>query len=563
MQTDITILIGGEAGQGIQTVGDLLVRVCQKAGLYIYAINDFESRIRGGHSFFQLRISNKPVHAPSRDIHLLVAMTGETYEIHRQALVKDGLCLIDREEDEATDGAMTIPITKLAADAGGKIMANTVAAGACLALTGAPFEQFEAIINNRFEKAKADVRDNNLAAARAGYQAVEGVGFQWPMEWGNDEAGGMLMNGVRALALGALAADCRVGAFYPMSPATGIMQQLSELSDTFPLVVEQAEDEIAAINMVIGASFAGARAMTATSGGGFCLMTEGLGLAAITETPVVIVNAQRPGPATGLPTRTAQGDLLFVINASQDEFPRFVFAPTSMDDAYAVMIRAFDLSEKYQVPAIVLTDQYFNDSFTLTEKVFEAPGQVRRHIVSDANIADPAAYQRYVFTENGISPRALPCKGQALVGVSGNEHRQDGHISEDRANRKDMVDKRNAKLAAMRAEIRPPETLHPESRALLIAWGSTAGATQEAVERLREDGEDVGCLAMADIWPFPEAAFKAAVKAAETLITVEQNATSQLGRLIPQETGITVARSILQYDGRPFCAEDIVDQYRA
>ncbi|MDY6825477.1 MAG: 2-oxoacid:acceptor oxidoreductase subunit alpha [Thermodesulfobacteriota bacterium] len=562
MQTDISILIGGQAGQGIQTVGELLARMCQQAGLSVFAVNDFESRIRGGHSFFQLRISERRIQAPSRHIHLLVAMSGETHALHRQKLVEGGICLIDSAEDGAGEGAVAVPVTQLATEAGGKIMANTVAAGACLGLLGAPFEQFQAIITDRFSGADANVRENNLDAARAGYRAVASINFQWKPVWRDMSSEGMLMNGARALALGALAADCRIGAFYPMSPATGIMQQLSELSDTYPLVVEQAEDEIAAINMTIGAAFAGVRAMTATSGGGFCLMTEGLGLAAITETPVVIVNAQRPGPATGLPTRTAQGDLLFVINAAQDEFPRFVFAPTGMDDAYAVMIRAFDLSEKYQVPAIVMTDQYFNDSFALTDGPFDAPHGHDRYTVSDADMADPSAYKRYAFTGNGISPRALPCNGQALVCAAGNEHRQDGHISEDREDRNAMVEKRSAKLSAMQSEMRPPAAYHVDgSRTLLVSWGSTAGAVQEAVSRLRDAGEDAGCLVMADIWPFPAAAFQEVARGADTLITVEQNATAQLGRLIRQETGMPVAHSILQYDGRAFCVEDIVDQY--
>ena len=313
--------IGGEAGQGIQTVGNLLALVCQEAGLYLMAINDFESRIRGGHSFFQIRICSKPVHAPHHKLHLLVALNQETYDLHQQELDSDGLVVMDKKKEPVEENILTVPFGNLAEDAGGKIFLNTVAAGVCLALLGAPIELCKGVLAKQFEEKGPDILEKNYRAVELGYQAVKNITFKWAFKWKPDTPKGALIDGSKAIALGALAGDCRLAAFYPMSPATGIMTYLSSFSDKFPLVVEQAEDEIAAVNMIIGAAFAGARAMTSTSGGGFCLMTEGLGLAGMTETPIVIVNAQRPGPATGLPTRTAQGDLQFVVRASQDEFP--------------------------------------------------------------------------------------------------------------------------------------------------------------------------------------------------------------------------------------------------
>lgn len=563
MSIDFNILIGGAAGQGIQTVGDLLVQVCRMAGLYIFASNNYESRIRGGHSNVQVRVSDHPIKAPCRPIHLLIAMTEETVDRHQGRLAGDGLVIVDDPEASSDGHTHGISITKLAKKAGGRIMANTVAAGACLGLLGAPFDLFEDALAAKFEKADQGVKDKNLAAAQSGYQAAKEIAFSGTFKWPTFQPEGMLMSGSRALALGALAADVRIGAFYPMSPATDIMQQLSEISDTYPLVVEQAEDEIAAVNMVIGASFSGVRALTATSGGGFCLMTEGLGLAGITETPLVIINSQRPGPATGLPTRTAQGDLLFVINASQDEFPRFVFAPRTVDEAYVIMIRAYDLTDRYQVPAIILTDHFFNDMTTVTAGQFQAPATVERHLISDDDLDSPEHYLRYDLNESGVSPRVLPCAGKTLATVSGNEHTPDGRISEDKTNRVDMVNKRQRKLTAMTEEMQPPDRLHPDAKTLLVAWGSSAGATEEAVECLQSDGFDIGCITVADIWPFPQKDFQDAVETADTFITVEANATAQFGRLIRQQTGLSPAGPILKYDGRPLTAEDIVDGYKA
>jgi len=289
-------------------------------------------------------------------------------------------------------------------------------------------------------------------------------------------------------------------------------------------------------------------------------MTEGLGLAGITETPIVIVNAQRPGPATGLPTRTAQGDLLFVVHASQDEFPRFVFAPRTVNESFYNTIRAFELSEKYQVPAIILTDQFLNDSIYLTKDKFDAPDRVQRFIVSDADLEDPEHYNRYTVAESGVSPRALPCMGKAIVTSSGNEHLEDGHISEDKNNRVKMVNKRNVKISAMRKEMNPPHGYFDDAGILLIGWGSSAGAIKEAVDLMRSNDIDVGCLTFSDLWPFPAGKIISSIGKDKKCITVELNSTAQLKRLMRQQTGIDCSESILKYDGRPLFPEDIVQE---
>ena len=562
MSIDITIRIGGEAGQGIQTVGNLLALVCQEAGLYIMAINDFESRIRGGHSFFQIRICNKPVHAPHHKVHLLVALNQETYALHKKELDSDGLAVMDKKEEPVEENILTVPFGDLAKEAGGKLFLNTVAAGVCLALLGAPLELCKSVLAKQFGGKGPDVLEKNYRAAELGYRAAKDVSFKWAFEWKPDTSKGSLIDGSKAVALGALAGDCRLAAFYPMSPATGIMVHLSSFSDRFPLVVEQAEDEIAAVNMIIGAAFAGVRAMTSTSGGGFCLMTEGLGLAGITETPIVIVDAQRPGPATGLPTRTAQADLHFVIRASQDDFPRFVFAPGTPNEAFEITSRAFHLSEKYQVPSIILMDQYLADSLFTTEKRLTAPEYVERFIVQDDDIKDPTEYKRFAITANGVSPRALPCAGNALVVMSSDEHSEDGHISETIDDRISMVDKRNAKAPHMIKEMNPPKEYHGESGILLVGWGSTKGAIKEAVDLLRGEGIDVGCLNFVDLWPLPSEKVKTSLNKGTRFFVVEQNSTAQFGQLIREQTGLVHSGAILKYDGRPIYPNEIVEGFK-
>ncbi len=563
MGIDLTVKIGGEAGQGIQTVGDLLAHVCHQTGLYLLVVNDFESRIRGGHSFMQLRISDRPVDAPDHRVHLLIALNEQTLETHRSELAEGGLVLFDGEGSGSDPSVLGVPFTDLATQAGGAIMANTVAAGAALGLLGAPEKSINSVLEAQFRGKKASVLENNMKAAKSGAGAVSGVGFDWAFTWPDRGAGGRLLSGARMLALGALAADCRFAAFYPMSPSTGIMENLAEFEDSMPLVVEQAEDEIAAVNMVIGASFAGVRAMTATSGGGFALMSEGLGLAGITETPLVIINSQRPGPATGLPTRTAQADLRFVMHASQDEFPRFVLAPGSLDSAFETMLRAFDLAERYQVPVIVLADQYFNDSMAVAQKNLTAPKEIERFTVGDSDMDDPADYRRFAFTDSGVSPRALPCRGRALVMVTGNEHQEDGHLSERITDRVGQMNKRHRKLVDMKKHIRPPETIYPDSSLLLVGWGSTAGIIRESVEMLRRDGVDAGAVLFTDIWPFPEAEVSRILDQCRSFYMVEQNISAQLGWLIRERTGKQFDHAIVKYDGRPFFPLEVVKQVKS
>ncbi len=562
MAVDITVKIGGEAGQGLQTVGDLLCHVCRRAGYFFLAINDYESRVRGGHNFFQVRISDKPVLAPAQQVDLLVDLDGVTYKQHATELKEDAIVLCRPEQNPAQHRTLHLDFTALAKEAGNKAAQNTVAAAACLALLGAGEELCQKVVEQLFGTAEEKLGAINQKALQAGFTSATQSDLKgWDLTWVEQQPAGAFLDGASTLALGAVAAGCRVGAFYPMSPATGIMTHLVQLAEHFPLVVEQAEDELAAINMVTGASFAGCRALTATSGGGFSLMSEGIGLAAMTETPLVLINAQRPGPATGLPTRTGQGDLLFTLHAAQDEFPRFVLAPATVADCFDTMQRAFYLADTYQVPVIVLVDQYLVSTSILVQEKLEVSPIAAPSPPPDPP-AKPEGYARFAFTESGVSPRLLPCQSQALVKATGNEHTPDGHSSENRENRRAMVEKRLAKLPAMKQEQRPPLFHHEQADWLLVSWGSSYGIVREAVDKLRAQGLDVGLVHLVDIWPLPQEPLQSLLRERKWLL-VEQNATGQLGWMLRAELGVEPQGSIFQYDGRPLEVTRIVNETTA
>ena len=361
----------------------------------------------------------------------------------------------------------------------------------------------------------------------------------------------MLLTGNDAICLGAIAAGCKFMAAYPMTPAGSIMEYLAAKSGELGIVMVHAEDEIAAVNMTIGAGYAGVRAMTATSGSGFCLMVEGLGLAGITETPVVMIDAQRPGPAVGLPTRTEQGDLQFVLHAHHGDFPRAVLAPRNVEDAFGVTIRAFNWAEKYQLPVIILTDHHLATSYATVEP-FEIGGvNIERGLIYRGEGA-PEKYRRHEVTKSGVSPRAFPGLSRALVVTDCDEHDEAGHLTEDAATRTAQVQKRLRKMVGLKQEISRPFTYgRKKAETSLIGWGSTGGAIQEAVDILRREGRSVNMLQLNELWPFPTAAVSDVLGVATNTYVIESNATGQLARLIKTETGRDVSGKILRFDGRP------------
>lgn len=558
---DITITIGGEAGQGVQTIGEVLSRILIRNGYYVFSVQDYHSRIRGGHNSVQIRFSDQPIQAIGTDLDLLVCLNEETQIIHQSTLRSDGIIIGTISNNPSISSSVSmIPIHfyEMAKGLGNPIFANIIAVGALIEILGIDEKIAEWYLEKIFQKKGNDIVQLNKNALSLGQKEIKKQ--QLPRKFldrnGNqNDKIRFLIGGNEALGLGAILAGCTFYSAYPMTPSTGIMNFISSRSKKYGIIVEQAEDEIAAINMALGASYAGAKAMTATSGGGFCLMVEGLGLAAMTETPIVVVDGMRPGPSTGLPTRTSQGDLEFVLSASHDEFPRFVFAPRDPQDAIDTMIRAFNLSDHFQVPAIILSDQYLADSnWTFSQlKVNEKP-QKTQTVLGDHT------YQRYVLTESGISPRALPGMSNALVIADSDEHDEIGHLTEDLKLRVQMHEKRMKKIESMKKETRLPVYI-PGKATTLIGWGSTYGVLFEAREKLIHLGIDAGLLHFTDIYPLSTDALKM-LKSVPDPIVVEGNYQGQLARLLERETQTHFSYRINRYDGRPFFVNELVNQIR-
>lgn len=566
MASEVNLMIGGEAGQGVQAAGYVVAKALARAGYHIFADQDYESRVRGGHNFFRIRAADRELGAISEEVDLLLTFNKEGIDLHRRELAEDGMVVFDGEKitgiDEGRD-LFGVPLARLAEEAAkNKLTANTVALGAAMHLLGYELKVLGEVLSDHF--GAGDVGQANTAAAAAGYEYAR-VNFKGAPLKHLRPAGGakrMLLNGNEAIALGAMAAGCRFVAAYPMTPSTSIMEYLAGKADEFNLVVVQPEDEIAAINMIVGAAFAGVRSMTATSGGGFCLMVEGLGLAGMTETAIVVVDGQRAGPAIGLPTRTEQADLEFVLHASHGEFPRAVLAPGTVNDAFWTTIKAFNLADEYQLPVIILSDQHLASSYATLEPFDLTRVQVSRgQLLSQADLATLGEYRyrRHEITPSGVSPRALPLVPGALVVTDSDEHDEEGHMIEDSETRTAMMLKRLRKTEGLRKEIAGPTTYGPErAQITLMGWGSTHGAIKEAVDLAHGEGLQVNMVHLSELWPFPADAVARALEGSTATFVVENNATAQLAHLVRAETGHQVTGRILKFDGRPFSPAYIV-----
>jgi 2-oxoglutarate ferredoxin oxidoreductase subunit alpha len=552
--------VAGEAGQGVDTASELLARAMVKAGYHVFAYPDVMSRIRGGHNFTAVRVSDASVWCGTPRHNLLLALDEASAEVHRAEMVDGGVIVTEASVSDSTPELTHVPMTQLAAQRGARsTMANVVGLGALLALTGHPLDVMQALLRERFADKGGDVVRLNVDCLKAGADFVGRTGAgacPCALPRVLRKPAGVVVTGSQALALGALASDVRFYAGYPMSPATPVMEYLAGKQREFGLVVEQAEDEVGALNMVLGASYAGVRAMTATSGGGFSLMVEALGLAGMAELPCVVVIAQRAGPATGFPTRTEQGELLFAVSASQDEFPRLVLAPGTAEQAFYGMNRAFEIAGRWQVPAIVLSDQFLSDSLWTVPR-FDLSLTTVSEDCSDADwVSRPAgSYRRYEVTASGVSPRIRPgLPGQSNRSL-GAEHTEDGWQTEDAATRVRMHAKRMRKLEGMAGEADGLETAGDDRRrCVVVCWGSTYGAVRESVGILTDRGHSIGMLHLSQLWPFPRAGVMARLASARRVICVEQNSTGQLAALMRRETRIA-AQSVLKYDGRPFTGQ--------
>ncbi len=564
---DFTLRIGGEAGQGLQLIGGILAKYFSRTGFHVFTHQDYMSRIRGGHNFYQIRFADHKISCSRENVDLLLALDADTIAIHAHHLSKHGRIVYDPEMCGPVSGEklLAIPFTSLVNELNvNKIMVNSAAVGAVLGLLGQSLKLFEQILGEFIPQKGTEVLTTNVKVAQAGFDYARRE-FSGHFDLTSPKKSGdlMLINGNQAIGLGALMSGCKFYSAYPMTPSTGIMIYLASKAEKHGIVVEQAEDEISAINMALGASYAGVRAMTGTSGGGFALMTEGVSLAGITETPIVIAEVQRPGPATGLPTRTEQSDLNFVLHGGHGEFPKIVFTPGTPEQCFYLTNKAFHLAEKYQIPVFVQSDQYLADSqWSLpgfkSDKLLQENFRLRGQQLTDLE-----NYQRYAYTDNGISPLAIPGESTHLVVVDSDEHDQDGHIVEDGETRNAMVEKRFfKKMPLIQAEIALPELYGNKSpELLLVGFGSTYGVLKEAVDTLQND-HAVAMLHFSEVWPFPlnDTFDYVSLLNQATTICVENNATGQFATLLHSETGHRCTHLINRYDGRPFGLESLLGE---
>lgn len=577
MKNDFTVILGGEAGQGVESTGAGFALALARAGLRVFGVPDYHSRIRGGHNFFQVRAKDEEIFSHNETVHLVLALTREAVQVHAGQLVSGGGLVYDTalNVDAATIPGHVqdfgMPLRDIVEQAGGsKLMLNTAAVGAAAGLTGLDMGFLETVIQDNFGSKKGgEIAAANLNVARAAHDyARDHFADRFPFKLEAVEAPRrMLLGGNAAMTMGALAGGCQFMAGYPMTPGSPILEMMSAKAAEFGVVTKHTEDEIAAICMAIGAGHAGARAATPTSGGGFALMVEALGLAGITEVPVVIFEVQRPGPSTGLPTRTEQADLMFVLHASQGEFPRIVLAPGTIEEAFRDGWRAFNLAEKYQCPVIVLSDHFLATSLqTVPPEAldFEQVAIDRGPMLTPVDLdALEAGYKRFAFTESGVSPRAPFGHPQAVFSSASDEHDEYGHIEEDAENRRRMMEKRMRKLDAARQDILLPKLYGPaEADVTFVAWSSSYGPVREAMGMLEKQGVSSNLLHITDVWPFPADAVSEALAKAKRVVSVEGNYTGQMAGLIRRETGIEADQQILRYDGRPFSPEYILRELK-
>jgi 2-oxoglutarate ferredoxin oxidoreductase subunit alpha len=513
------VRIAGAAGQGVQTAADLLGRAATRAGLFAYSYSDAESRIRGGYNFSHVRIAAQPQMGVCDSVDLLLELN----------------------QPDLAD---------LAEKAGSKRAVNTVAAARACAAAGIPRGIAEGVVAERFAGRHAAT---NAKAVELAYQKSTGMKSDLEVDTQKKR---LWVGGHQAIALGAVAGGVRFYAGYPMSPSTGIMSSLAGWSREAGVLVEQAEDEIAAINMVAGASYAGARSMTATSGGGFCLMTEGVSLLGMIEAPAVIVLAQRPGPATGLPTRTAQGDLHLALHAGHGFFPRVILAPLNLADGFELTARAFDIAERYQVPVFILTDQLLQDSQATVDPFNVSGLPTGRHLLTSDQLASMQGYQRYAQTDSGISSQAAPGVSGHTVVVDSDEHDEDGHLIEAADIAVRMAAKRVRKAATLqKAELlSPPEIAgDPDGRPLVVSWGSTC----ETIKEVDGWGEKFAHLHLRQLWPLDEKPLADLLGRASRVIVVESSVGAELAALLRRVALHPVDHTITRLDGRPMNVDEL------
>jgi 2-oxoglutarate/2-oxoacid ferredoxin oxidoreductase subunit alpha len=569
MENEIIVGIGGAAGDGGASTGDNLAQASSRLGLHVYVYTSYQSLIRGGHSWIRLRISPQKKHNVGDQVGAMIALNQDSMDRHLQELSHGGICVYNGDKikpGKAPEGVQLcpLPVFELAGKDALPIMQNTVALGALTGLLGLEFSALSSVFEHTFAK-KPQVVKLNVDAAKAGYDfAVKTYkSISNPLKKTNAKLA--MVHGNNVLAMGAANAGCKVYCAYPMSPASGILHWMGAHGPSLGICVRQVEDEIGVANMTIGAGQMGVRAMCATSGGGFALMTEAIGMASILETPVVMINVMRGGPSTGLPTKQEQGDLNQAVGASQGDFPRIIMAPVSVADCYDMMEEAFNLAEKYQCPVLVLSDLLLSEGrFSIETSYLDREFKIDRGEMIFEDDGKNKGYLRYKNTPSGISPRAIPGIPNHLYVSATDEHDEDGvtisDVYTDPVTRKMMVDKRARKMDgvikdyATKLKLEGPEN----ADVTLVTYGSTWGVATEAVERLNKEGIKANLLSFKYLVPFQEKEAQAILGKAKKIVVVELNKGGQFARHLRAEAGITAHAHIRKYDGEPMEPKHVV-----
>ncbi|QLG63553.1 2-oxoacid:acceptor oxidoreductase subunit alpha [Halorarum salinum] len=572
MPADFNWAIGGEAGDGIDSTGKIFAQALSRAGRHVFTSKDFASRIRGGYTAYKVRTSVDRVQSVVDRLDVLIALTPRTIDENLEELHEGSVIIYDGERTTMQDVeipdemvGLDVPLKGLAEEAGGAIMRNVVALGAACAVTSFPIENLDSSLKKRFGDKGQAIVENNKEAARKGLDYVTEEYDEDDLGYDLDTTDNdyVLLNGDEAIGMGAIAAGCKFYAGYPITPATDVMTYLTGRIERFGGHVVQAEDELAAINLALGAARSGARSMTATSGPGIDLMTETFGLIATSETPLVICDVMRSGPSTGMPTKQEQGDLNTLLHGGHGEVPRFILAPTTVAECFWKTVEAFNLAEQYQTPvyltsdlALAVTEQTFEpDAFDMDAVEIE-----RGNVVDEESIGDHQTEQEqfkpHELTEDGVSPRAFPGTAGGAHMSTGLEHDELGRRTEDTEMRVKQVDKRDRKVATAREreDWSPREFGNPDAENLVVSWGSNEGALVEALAFLEEDGVDVRVLSVPYIFPRPDLSEE--FEAAEEVVVVECNATGQFADVLEHDT-LTRVKRINKYNGVRFKADEL------
>lgn len=576
MNRTFAIAIGGAAGQGVATPGDIFAKIFSRRGLQLNAYNAYQSIIRGGHTLLTIRTGPARVTNMGDRIDLLIPLNQDTMDRHLKLLTDGAACIYNA--DAIAPGAAAVgvqlcplPVSQLVDITRNKVAQNTLAMGAGLHMMGIGFSALEEVLREQFKKKGDTVVADNIGVARAGYDyaAAHFQAFPHPLPKVDDRYA--ILSGNMALAMGGAAAGVKFYCAYPMSPSTGVLHWMASHARKAGIMVRQVEDEIGVINMAIGAAHAGVRSMCATSGGGFALMSEGLGMSAMIETPVVVIDCQRAGPSTGVPTKTEQGDLWQMLGAAFGDYPRLIAAPLDIRDCFKLIPEMFNLVDRFQCPGLVLCDLLLSEgrlSVHPSELDFVPPIDRGELITENTGVSSSAAtnggYKRYKLADSGISPRAVPGVPGHVHTVATDEHMEDGVLISDEftnpVKRRAMMEKRMRKVSGIEAAVQPPELQGPSGADVtLVGWGSTKGVIEESCEILSEQGISANQLQVRWLVPLHGEAILKILKNARHTIIVENNFTGQFARYLRSETSLVPNGHIRKYDGEPFMPHHIVE----